>query len=368
MKKTCGLKHGLRKTGKILILILIPLGVVFISLFCGRFGVTPDEVLQSLYVSATQIIGKVLEAIFPGNLFHYMAMNQNQQLVSMESYTVVTQLRLPRAIAAAAVGAGLAASGGAYQGVFRNPLVNSSLLGVSNGAGFGAALAIIMFGAVGGYTYVFAFVFGSLAVALSYWIARIYKTVPTVMLILGGVIVSSIFSALITLLKYMADVQNELPAIVYWLMGSVASVSYKNFWALIPIAAGIMVLLLFSWKMNVLSMGEKEAYTMGVDVNKSKIIIIAAATLATAGAVCLAGVVGWVGLVIPHIARMVVGNDNRKMLPVAVSVGAAFMVLIDTVSRCITTSEIPLGVLTAIIGAPFFIFLLKKTKGGGWKE
>ena len=274
-------------------------------------------------------------------------------------------LRLPRVIAAAAVGVGLSVSGASYQGVFKNPLVNSGLLGVSSGAGFGAALAIVLFKNMES-TYFLAFAFGILAVVFSYWIARIYKTVPKIMLILGGTIVSSIFSALTTLLKYLADIESELPAIVYWLMGSVSSVSYEDFWALIPIFAGMAVMFLYAWKMNVLSMGDKEARSMGVDVFKSKLVIVIAATLSTAGAVCLAGVVGWIGLVIPHMGRMIVGNDNRKLLPVSASIGAVFMVVIDTISRSISTSEIPLGVLTAIVGAPFFIVLLKKTKGGGW--
>ncbi len=338
------MEHKIRKTVFILVLTAIPILFIFCSVFCGRFRVYPREVLECLL----QSLG------FSGFS------------IRREAYAVVMQLRLPRAIAAAAVGAGLAVSGGAFQGVFRNPLVNSGLLGVSNGAGFGAALAIVVFGNPGS-TYVLAFVFGIVAVAFSYWIARIYKTVPTVMLILGGTIVSSIFGALITLLKSVADVENELPAIVYWLMGSVSSVSYEDFWALFPIGAGCIILLLYSWKMNVLSMGEKEARTMGVNVVSGKLLIVLAATLATAGAVCLSGIVGWIGLVIPHIARMLVGNDNRKMLPVAISVGAAFMVLIDTISRSIATTEVPLGVLTAIVGAPFFVFLLKKTKGGGWQ-
>lgn len=282
------------------------------------------------------------------------------------SVTVVLQLRLPRIIAAAFVGAGLAASGAAYQGVFHNPLVSSSFLGVSAGAGFGAALAIVMF-SVQWLTYPFAFFFGMLAVILSYWIARIYKTVPTIMLILGGTIVSSIFNALVSLLKYMADTDQQLPQIVYWMMGSVASVSYSDFWALIPIFIGIMILIFYSWKINVLSMGDKEAESMGVSVKVTKVTIIAGATLATAGAVCLSGTVGWVGLVIPHIGRMLAGNDNRRLIPFSISLGATFMIVIDTVSRTIISSEIPLGILTALIGAPFFIFLLKKTKGGGWR-
>ncbi len=335
----------MKKILSIVIFCLIPLGFIFISLFIGRYPVSISDIL------------KIFAIVFDFGEYE----------VSREAMTVVTQLRLPRAIAAAFVGAGLAISGAAFQGVFRNPLVNPGLLGVSSGAGFGAALAILLFGGYM-YTYMFAFAFGILAVAMSYWTARIYKSVPTVMLILGGTIISSMFSALLTMLKYMADVNSELPAIVYWLMGSVASVAYRDFWALIPIVAGMAVLLLFGWKINVISMGDKEARTMGINVKGSKLLIIVAATLSTAGAVCLSGIVGWVGLVIPHIGRMIVGNDNQRLLPLSVSIGAAFMVMIDTISRSMTASEIPLGVLTALIGAPFFIFLLKKTKGGGWQD
>jgi len=338
-------RQKFKDTLLILLLVLAPLGFVFASLFVGRYGLSASEVIYSL----TNTLG----------LTDYD--------LTVEAQTVVLQLRAPRAIAAAFVGAGLAVSGAAFQGVFRNPLVNSGLLGVSNGAGFGAAVAIIFFGTQIAI-YGLAFAFGVFAVALSYWIARIYKAVPTVMLILGGTIVSAIFSALLTMLKFMADVNSQLPAIVYWLMGSVASVNYGDFWTLIPITLGSVILLFLGWRINVISMGDKEARTMGIDVGICKIMIIIAATLATSGAVCIAGVVGWVGLVIPHIGRMLVGNDNRKLLPVAISLGASFMVLIDTVSRSISASEIPLGVLTALIGAPFFIFLLKKTKGGGWQE
>lgn len=336
-----------RKSVKILLVlgcILMPILAILISLMIGRYPVTLKDIVLSIAESLHLV--------------------ENQ--VPAEAYTVVIHLRIPRSIAAAFVGAGLAASGVAYQGVFRNPLVNSGLLGVSNGAAFGAALAIVLFN---GYisTNIFAFLFGMAAVGLSYWIARIYKTVPTIMLILGGTIVSSIFSALLTILKSVADTENELPAIIFWTMGSVASTAYEDFWALIPIVIGIILLLFYSYQINVISMGEKQAQTMGIHVKSSKKIIIIAATLSTAGAVCLSGVVGWVGLVIPHIGRMIIGNDNRKLIPVSLSIGAVFMILIDTISRSVSTSEIPLGVLTALVGAPFFIFLLKKTKGGGWR-
>ena len=323
--------------------IILPIAAILLSMTVGRFDVSFRDVVFSVL----QSLGFVKDS------------------VPFEAYTVVVHLRIPRAVAAAFVGAGLATSGAAYQGIFKNPLVNSGLLGVSNGSAFGAALAIIFFG--GAFSInLSAFVFGILAMALSYWIAKIYKTVPTIMLILGGTIVSSIFSSLLTMLKAVADTANELPAIVFWTMGSVASVSYKDFWALIPIIIGIILIVIFSNHINVISIGEKQARTMGVNVKFSKTIVISAATLCTAGAVCLSGVVGWVGLVIPHIGRMIAGNDNKKLVPLSMSVGAVFMVIIDTLSRSITASEIPLSVLTSLIGAPFFIYLLKKTKGGGW--
>ncbi|MGI5892642.1 MAG: FecCD family ABC transporter permease [Bacillota bacterium] len=328
-----------------ILLWLIPIFIILLTLFIGRYQISFSTVIHSLLYS----------------------LGFTDSHVTRESVTVVTQLRLPRAIAGAFVGAALAASGASFQGVFRNPLVNSGLLGVSSGAGFGAALAIILFGT---YlpTYIFAFVFGVIAVGASYWTAKIYKSVPTVMLILGGTIISSLFGALLSLMKYVADAATQLPTIVYWLMGSLASVGYNDFWAFIPIVIGLFMMLVNAWRINVLSMGDKEARTMGLDVKKNKIFIIMAATLATAGAVCMAGTVGWVGLVIPHIGRMVVGNDNRKLIPVSMSIGASFMILIDTLSRTITTSEVPLGILTALAGAPFFIYLLKKTKGGGWQQ
>ncbi|MCD7948350.1 MAG: iron ABC transporter permease [Oscillospiraceae bacterium] len=329
------------KKRTVALLIVLPLLLAAVSLFIGRYTVTPSDVLHALLP-------------FTGE-------------TTIENSAVVLQLRLPRIIAAAFVGAALAASGTAFQGVFHNPLVSSGLLGVSAGAGFGAALAIVLFSSAWA-TYPFAFLFGILAVLLSYWVARIYKTVPTIMLVLGGTIVSSIFNALISLLKYVADADRQLPAIVYWLMGSLSDVGYSDFWALIPIGAGLIALLLLRWDINVLSMGDKQAKSLGVNVRRSKTAVIAAAALATAGAVCLSGVVGWVGLVIPHIGRLLAGNDNRRLMPVSIAIGAGFMIAIDTISRMITASEVPLGILTALIGAPFFIFLLKKTKGGGWRE
>ena len=321
---------------------VLPFACMFACMLMGRYAISPGQVLA--------VLANMLGA---------------QYAVPDEVATLVAQVRLPRVLAAGAVGAALAASGAAYQGVFRNPLVNPGLLGVSSGAGFGAAFAIVVAGG-GMLVYPSAFAFGILAVACSYGIARVYKQTPTIMLILGGTIVSSVFSALVSLMKYVADPETQLPSIVFWLMGSLSNIGWENLWALAPIALGVAVLVFLSWRIDVLSMGDKEARAMGVNVAPAKAAVVCGATLATAGAVCMAGTVGWVGLVLPHIGRMIVGSQNKRLVPASCSLGASFLVVVDTVARCLWASEVPLGILTALIGAPFFVYLLKKTKGATW--
>jgi len=327
-----------------LLLVVAPLGFVFVSLFLGRYPVSVSDVI---YILWCKISGT------PCSLPDICQ-------------TVVWDIRLPRAILGALVGGCLSISGAAFQGIFRNPLVNSGILGVSSGAGFGAALAIILFNAIAP-TYIFAFAFGILAVILSYLIARVYNATPTIMLVLGGVIVSSVFSALISLTKYVADPMDQLPAIVFWLMGSLASARYQDIAiAGIPMLIGICGILAIRWRINVMSMGDKEAQSLGINPVINKGIVIACASLATAGAVCVSGIIGWVGLVMPHIGRMLVGNDNRVLIPTSLSLGACFLILVDNLGRMLTGSELPLGILTALVGGPFFVYLLKRTKGGGW--
>lgn len=286
--------------------------------------------------------------------------------VDLKTYTVLVNIRIPRAVQGLLVGASLAASGVCFQSVFRNPLVSSGMLGVSSGASFGAALSILLFG-VGAMTSVFSFSFGVLAVALSYLVGRLSGGSPTITLILGGQIIQSVFSALVSLLKYLADTETQLPAITFWLMGSLASTKQSDMiFSGIPMIVGLMGMFLFRWHLNVLSMGDREAKTLGLNVAVSKGAVIGFATLATAGAVSVSGVIGWVGLVVPHICRMIFGNDNRLLVPASISLGACFMLLVDTICRSLTSAEIPLGIVTAIVGAPFFIYLLRKTKGGTW--
>lgn len=360
------LKTSRRHLGIRLVLIYAaPFVCLFIALFCGRYAIAPLQVLQTLGQAAIDLVQWCAQVTL--SLFGAATLPQEGPFTDLDaSSTLVLLARLPRALAAAAVGGALAASGAAYQGVFRNPLVNPGLLGVSNGASFGAALAIVFLGG-GMFIYPVAFVFGVIAVLASYWIARVYDQAPTIMLILGGTIVSSVFSALVSLMKYLADPETQLPDIVYWLMGSLSSVTFSNFWAVAVMAVGCAMLIILSWRIDVLSMGDKEARSLGLEVNRDKGLIVCAATLATAAAVCMAGVVGWIGLIIPHIGRMLVGSENRRLVPVSIALGAAFLVLVDTCARCLWASEIPLGILTAIIGAPFFVYLLKKTKAGGWR-
>lgn len=326
------------------LLIFSPLLFLLAALFIGRYPVSFESVIRVLWCKLTQT---------PCSVPHLYQ-------------TLIWEIRLPRAVLAAMVGASLSISGASFQGLFRNPLVSPGILGVSAGAGFGAALAILLFHS-SYMTYLFAFLFGVLAVILSYMAGTIYSTTPNIMLVLGGVIVSSVFSALISFAKYIADPNEELPAIVFWLMGSLASASFHDILlAGVPMLVGIIGLVVFRWRINILSMGDKEARSLGLNPTRNKAFLIACATLATAGAVCVSGMIGWVGLVMPHIGRMLVGNNNRFLIPVSLSLGAVFLISIDSVARIISGSEVPLGVLTALIGAPFFVYLLKTTKGGGW--
>jgi len=319
-----------------------PLVLAIWSVFLGRYPVSVRD------------IGALATAVLTG------------QEMDPTHFSVIVHVRMPRIILGALVGGSLAVSGAAFQGLFRNPLVSSGMLGVSSGAGFGAALALILFDRYV-YVYPLAFGFGLLAVLLCFFIGRITASTQAITLVLGGVIVGSIFSALISLLKYLADPYDELPAIVFWLMGSLSRAEYDHiFTAGIPMIMGSVGLMIIRWRLNVLAMGDREAHSLGLNVNANRIFIIVCATLATAGAVCVSGVIGWVGLVVPHMGRMIIGNDNKALIPVAFFMGAAFLILVDDISRLISTSEMPLGILTSLLGGPFFIYLLRRTRGREW--
>jgi len=278
--------------------------------------------------------------------------------------SVIMDVRLPRLLAGLLIGAGLSISGAAFQGLFRNPLVSPHILGVSAGAGFGAALAILFFGNIF-MVQLLSFCFGLFAVWMTYALSRIYRSTPVLMLVLAGIIVGALFSAATSLLKYIADPVNQMPSIVFWLLGSLNNASNRDIAVVGPIIlAGTVILFLIRWRINLLTMGEEDARALGVDTARIRGIIIISATFISAAAVCISGIIGWVGLVIPHIGRLLVGADNKFLLPVATLIGAIYLVSVDTIARTAIETEIPIGILTAIVGAPVFAYLLRKSRPG----
>lgn len=324
-------------------LVVLPIIVFLISICLGRYAISPGTGFSIL-------ISRILPI--------------EPTWTTIEE-SVIIQIRLPRVLLAMLVGSGLAVAGASFQGLFRNPLVSPDILGVSAGAGFGACLGIL----ISGDTILvqsLAFGFGILAVVGAYMIGKLKTGTSLLMLVLAGVIIGAFFSALIGLTKYVADPEEQLPTIVYWLMGSMASASYKDLlWGAPPILIGSLILFLLRWRINILSLGEEEAQSLGVNTQWLRWLVIIAATVITASAVSLCGIVGWIGLIIPHIGRMLVGPNHKVLLPACVSIGAFSLLIIDDVARAATAAEIPLSILTAIIGAPFFAYLLRRT-GGRW--
>lgn len=279
------------------------------------------------------------------------------------SSTVLLKIRFPRLILAAFAGAGLACSGASFQGVFSNPLATPDTVGVASGSAFGAVLAMIMQLPLGGIQF-FSVCSGILACLITVSIGRVNGKSSLIMMILSGIMVSALFQALISIVKYIADPEDLLPSITYWLMGSLSSVSVKYLTvSALLIIAGILVIWLLRWKINILSMDEDEAKSLGVNVTVYRIVLIIAASVITSSCVSLCGQIGWVGLLIPHMARLICGSDNRNVIPLSISIGAIFMMLMDTLARSLTSVEIPVSVLTAIVGAPVFIILLRKSSG-----
>ena len=316
----------------------------FASLCIGRYSISPIEPLR--------VIGATLAG--------------QAESIDPYQFSVVIKVRLPRILMAIIVGAGLSVSGASFQSIFANPLVSPDILGVSSASGFGAALAILMTtgnNVIGVQSA--ALLFGLLATFLVLTISRVQKKTELFVLVLSGVVVRSLFDALTSLIKYVADTQTKLPAITVWLMGSISSSSYRD----VIISAAIIVpsiigLLLLRWKMNLLSLDEEEARSLGINVIRLRVVVIGLATLITATTVSLCGIIQWIGLVIPHIGRLLVGNDHRSLLPASALLGSIYLLLIDGVARTASSAEIPLSILTAIIGAPFFAWILRKTSGG----
>jgi len=321
---------------------LLILGLLALSI--GRYPVTAETMVR------------IMAKPFGGSVAGVTAVDR----------TVVLTVRLPRVLTAMLVGAALATSGAALQGIFRNPLVSPGILGVASGAGLGAALCILILGRNTVLVQGSAFVFGILAMVLAVAISGRAHKRTTLMLVLSGVIVSALAEALISLVKFAADPEDTLPAVVFWLMGSLSGVTTRTLGhVVIPIGTGVAVLILMRWRIGILSLGDGEARSLGVHVTASRAIVVAATAVVTAAAISVAGIVGWVGLVVPHIARMIVGPDQRLVIPYSTVIGGGYMLVIDTLARSMSSAEIPLGILTAVVGAPVFAVLLRRT-GGKW--
>lgn len=330
------LKNDYEKKSLFLIVLLIL--SIFGSIFLGRFYISPSKFFEVVSNSFNGI-----------------------ENTSIES-SIIYQLRIPRIIMNILIGAGLAVSGSALQGVFQNPLVSPNVISVSSGSAFGAVFGILLFG-MNSYVIILAMSFGILSVALTYLLSKVRGESSTLSLVLSGMVMTSLFSSLISMIKYTADPYDKLPAITYWLMGSFANVSYSGIkLALFPIAGGIFVLYLLRWRLNILSLGDEEVKSLGLNPTRIRAVIIAIVTLITATCVTVTGVIGWIGLLIPHICRMFIGVDNTKLIPSSCIMGAIFMLIIDNIARTATAVEIPIGILTSVVGAPFFIIIFKRYK------
>lgn len=328
----------------IYIFILIsPLIAMFLSLFIGKFTIAPGDLVRLM-------------------IFNLMGVETSHPSVYS---TVIFEVRLPRILLGMLVGASLSVSGAAFQGIFRNPLVSPYILGLSSGAAFGAALSLAV--APQFPVQLSALFFSLVAVGFAYYIATSHGSTPIISLLLAGVIVSAVFDALLSIVQIAVN-ERALQSIVYWLMGSLATASWSKIDSTFPLAlTGCAVIFLLRWRLNVLALGDEEARSVGMNPELYKAVFVVAASLAASSVVSVVGIIGFVGLVIPHMMRMIFGPDHTHLIPLCITSGAAFMVLVDDIARAGMGFEVPVGVITTLIGAPFFAYLLRSTRSGGWE-
>ncbi len=331
-----------KKTIQTIAIIASPFLIGWIALFIGAYNINPLMVLK--------IIGS--------EIWPYSGSPDIQEKA------IILDIRLPRVILAGLVGIALSGSGVTLQGIFRNPLVDPFILGISAGAALGCALSVGFFPNLP--IQITALLFGIIAVILAYTMAKTQGEVSRLPLVLSGVIISAFFTAMVSIVKFLVD-PYKLQSIVFWLMGSFS----LSDWRLVKIAgagiiAGVLPIFLMRWRLNVISMGEDEAKALGVNVKRERIIFIGASSLAVSIAVSVSGIIGWVGLMVPHLVRMLIGPDHRSLVPLSMAGGAAFMIFADTIARNLTSFDIPVGIITAITGAPFFVYLMKKGGKESW--
>jgi len=335
-----GSKKNKKKRSLQVFLLVLPLLLFVISLGIGSYAISPRD-----------LVGTLISTISPSSYPDIPPVYRD----------VLFRIRLPRLLLAMAIGASLSVAGASLQAIFRNPLVNEYILGISSGAAFGAALSLVFLGRAFP-PHLSAFLFGILAVLAVIGIAGRGETASLISLLLTGVIVSAFFSALLSVVEFFAS-PYVLQALFFWLMGSLALAGWRDLAISLPlIIAGLLFLILFRWRLNVLSTGTDEARALGVHVQREKILVIFLATLITASATAVVGIIGWVGLIVPHLVRLMVGTDNRLVIPLSAATGASFLLLADGIIRGISPLEIPIGIFTSILGIPLFLFLLKKAK------
>ena len=347
------LQPAQHRSFRFFLLILAFLLLFFASFAIGRYAVRPEKIFCVLLDAFLRFLSSAL------NKLPFIQTSWGlSPFWSAAEAAVILNIRLPRILAAALVGAALSVSGVSYQGMFRNPMVSPDLLGASTGAGFGAALAILCSMNYWGIT-LNAFGFGLAAVLLAYLISRSSRMDGTLSMVLAGMMISSLFTSGTSFIKLVADTDNQLPAITYWLMGSLTSVQGRDVgFAAAPILLGMIPLFLLRWRMNLLTLSEAEARSIGVNTRQLKFLVIFCATLMTAASVSISGMIGWVGLIIPHFCRMIFGYDYRHLIPASALLGGTFLMLVDDLARTITTSEVPLGILTSFVGAPVLLYLI----------
>lgn len=331
----------LRKHHRLLltVMLVILFIIIILSFGVGYYPLTPSQVLKA-FLSKFGYKGDILP----------------------QAATIFWNIRLPRILSALFIGVSLSVAGSTYQGMFRNPLVSPDILGVSSGASLGAAFAILN-GASNWVIQLSAFAGGVIAVAASYLISRKSAHSHTLSLVLTGTMIMSLCNAGVTMIKYIADPNDVLQQITFWLMGSLTKTTMNSFvWSVIPMIIGLSMIFIFRWQINLLTLDEEEARSLGINIRKYRLIFIIASTLLSAAAVCLGGLIGWVGLMIPHLARALVGVDYNRLIPASAMLGGGYLILVDDIARSILSMELPLGVVTSIMGAPFFIYLIIKRR------
>lgn len=324
------------------ILIAIPIILFFVSFTLGKYDMNLKELISTMY-------------------YHFV---DPSKIIDEKMETVLFNIRIPRVIVVLMVGAGLSIAGASYQGMFKNPLVSPDILGASAGAGFGASIALLMSQSMA-TVQICSFCGGILAVVMATQVNKVMKYDPILALVLGGILIRTLFTSGLSVIKFLADSEDQLPAITFWLMGTFSSTNkFDILPVFIPMAISFAVLFVLRWKLNVLSFGEEEAKSMGINTKRIRRWVIVASTLITASSISVCGMIGWIGLVVPHLSRSLVGPNYKTLIPVCGIIGASFLLVVDNIARCVWAVELPIGILTSLMGVPFFIIIFKrKTKG-----